>query len=110
MSGIIQRRFLTRGYLGLPGEGCEELHGYSVGLMLSYEGDWMKKSIAAMFVLVLSIMPSGDFNIALVLGMKDMSIGALDIPMSWLNVILTAMMGIIAWAGSRRIFGGHQVT
>ncbi|MCB6202841.1 hypothetical protein [Extibacter muris] len=59
---------------------------------------------------LLSIMPSGDFNIALVLGMKDMSIGTLDIPMSWLNVILTALMGIGAWAGSRRIFGGHQVT
>ena len=31
-------------------------------------------------------------------------------PMSCLNIILTALMGIGAWAGSRRIIGGHQVT
>lgn len=59
---------------------------------------------------LLSIMPSGDFNVALVLGMKDMSIGTLDIPMSYLNITLAVLMGIGAWNGSRKIFGGHQVT
>lgn len=58
----------------------------------------------------LSIMPSGDFNAALVLGMEDMRLGGLRIPMSYLNIFLTAVMGLTAWKGCRNIFGGHQVT
>lgn len=59
---------------------------------------------------LLSIMPCGDFNAAVVLGMEDMKIGGLHIPMVCLNMILTAAMGFAAWFGSRKIFGGHQVT
>ena len=57
----------------------------------------------------LSIMPSGDFNVAMLLSMQGVSVTGNEIPMWSINLLLTAAGVLAVLLGGRKIFGGHQV-
>lgn len=57
----------------------------------------------------LSIMPSGDFNVAMLLAMQGISVTGNEIPMWSINLLLTAAGVLAVLLGGRKIFGGHQV-
>ena len=57
----------------------------------------------------LAIMPSGDFNVAMLLAMQGISVTGNEIPMWSINLLLTAAGVLAVLLGGRKIFGGHQV-
>ena len=54
-------------------------------------------------------MPSGDFNVAMLLSMQGVSVTGNEIPMWSINLLLTAAGVLAVLLGGRKIFGGHQV-
>ena len=52
----------------------------------------------------LSIMPSGDFNVAMLLSMQGVSVTGNEIPMWSINLLLTAAGVLAVLLGGRKIF------